>query len=130
MAQRNIQWQTYHDKVIEIAANNLRNNFTVYTNPDGHRNTSVGDLYPDIILTPKDSNIINFIIEVETTDTVTAHEAYNQWKDYSKLGGTFYLLIPRESRNLAETLCKKYGISAKYATYWIDTNNHLQVNYE
>lgn len=130
MAQRNPQWQTYHDKVIEIAASNLRNNFTVYTNTAGNRNTSVGNQYPDIILTPKNSNTVNFIIEVETTDSVNAHEAYNQWKDYSKLGGTFYLLVPRESRSLAETLCKKYEIPAKYATYWVDLNNYLQINYE
>lgn len=130
MAQRNQNVQSFHDKVIAIAAKYLEDNFTVYTNPDGQKNTKIGDLYPDIILTPKDSNIVNYIIEVETTDSVNAHEAYNQWKDYSKLGGTFYLLVPFDSRSLAETLCKKYGIAAKYATYWVDENKHLQINYE
>lgn len=130
MAQRNQKIQSFHDKVIEIAAEYLKVNFTVYTNPDGQKDTKIGDLYPDIILTPKDSNIVNYIIEVETEDSVNAHEAYNQWKDYSKLGGTFYLLVPFESRTLAETLCKKYGIAAKYATYWVDEKKHLQINYE
>jgi len=130
MAQRTDTLQTFHDRVIEIAANNLRENYKVYTNPGTQHNTSVGNLYPDIILTPKDSNSVSFIIEVETSDSVTAHEAYSQWKDYSKLGGTFYLLIPQTSRTLAETLCKQYSISVKFATYSIDQNNHLQINYE
>jgi hypothetical protein len=130
MAQRNPEWQTYHDRVIEIAANNLRNNFMVYTNPDGQKNTKVGELYPDIILTPKEQNTVSYIIEVETNDSVNAHEAYNQWLDYSKIGGVFYLLVPIDSRQLAETLCIKYGISAKYATYWVNNENKLQINYE
>ncbi len=93
-------------------------------------NTNLGNLYPDIILTPKGSNSVSYIIEVETSDTVNAHEAYNQWKDYSKLGGTFYLLVPQEYRGLAESLCKQYSIAVKFATYKVDQNNHLQINYE
>lgn len=130
MTQRRADIQNLHDKVIEIAANNLQKTYRVYTNPNSHKNTKVGELYPDIILTPKDSNSVSFIIEVETSDSVTAHEAFNQWMDYSKIGGTFYLLVPSESRQLAETLCKQYSIPAKYATYWIDSNNYLQINYE
>ena len=130
MTQRKIEIQNFHDKVIEIAAGYLKKLYRVYTNPGSIKNTKVGQHYPDIILTPLDSNSISFIIEVETSDSVTAHEAFNQWADYSKIGGTFYLLIPRDSRSLAETLCKKFLIRAKFATYWVDNNNHLQINYE
>jgi len=130
MTQRINSVQNFHDKVIEIAANNLRKNFKVFTNPGTDKITQVGDLYPDIILTPLDKNSVSFIIEVETTDSVTAHEAFNQWLDYSKIGGTFYLLVPKDSRSLAETLCKQYSIQVKFATYWVDGNNYLQINYE
>lgn len=130
MAERRSDYQNLHDKVIEIAAINLKKTYKVYTNPGTIRSTKVGELYPDIILTPTDSNSVSFIIEVETSDTVSAHEAYTQWKDYSKIGGTFYLLVPTESRVLAETICKQYSIAAKFATYWVDQNNHLQINYE
>ena len=130
MTQRRNELQILHDKVIEIAASNFKKLYKVYTNPNTLKNTKVGNLYPDLILTPLDSNSVSFIIEVETSDSVTAHEAFNQWADYSKIGGTFYLLVPSESRSLAETLCKKFLIQAKFATYRVDANNHLQINYE
>ena len=132
MAYRNSQSQSFHDQVIQIAADNLRRtgNFIVYTNPDGQHNTKIGELYPDIILTPQNSNTVQFIIEVETADSVNASEAINQWKSYSTLGVTFYLLIPSSSRALAESICRQYGIQVKFATFWIDNNSQLIINYE
>jgi hypothetical protein len=132
MAYRTRDMQEYHDRVIEIAAENLRNNFTVYTNPGNQRLTSVGNsqLYPDIILTLKMDNIIQYIIEVETIDSVTYTEV-NQWKQFSAFGGVFYLMVPREVREKAENLCRTYGInSIKFATYWVDNFNNLQIDYE
>lgn len=121
-----------HDRVIEIAANNLRQtgNYRVYTNPGNQHNTRIGTLYPDIILTPPTTNTVQFIIEVETADSVTANEALAQWKGYSSLGGTFYLLVPRESRILAENICRQYGIRAKFGTYFTNQLNQLTINYE
>lgn len=132
MAARNGPNQTYHDRVIEIAADNLRRTgkYQVYTNPGNDHNTRIGQLYPDIILTPTNSNTVQFIIEVETSDSVTALEAINQWKPYSTLGGTFYIMVPQGSRSLVESICRQYGIQAKFATYWVDGSNHLQINYE
>ncbi|MBK9147084.1 MAG: hypothetical protein IPM12_04580 [Flavobacteriales bacterium] len=55
----------------------------------------------------------------------------SQWKQYSTLGGTFYLMVPQMDRAKAENLCRTYGIySVKFATYWVDANNNLQLNYE
>ena len=132
MAIRNALNQGSHDEVIQIASDNLRRtgNYTVYVNPGNAHNTRIGELYPDIILTPQSSNTVQFIIEVETSDSITASEAINQWKAYSTLGGTFYLLVPRTSRALAESICRQYGIQVKFATSWVDSANHLNINYE
>lgn len=132
MAYRNYQTQNIHDQVIQVAANNLgrTGNYRVYTNPGTQHNTRIGELYPDIILTPPTSNNVQFVIEVETADSVTANEALAQWRAYSAIGGTFYLLVPQTSRILAGNICRQYGIQAKFATWTINYKNQLIINYE
>jgi len=132
MAYRNYLEQNIHDRVIQIAAENLRrnNNYYVYTNPGTHHNTNIGNLYPDLILTPPNSNNVQFIIEIETADSVNANEALSQWKAYSNLGGTFYLLVPQVSRILAENICRQYGIQVKFGTWTINYLNQITITYE
>ena len=132
MANRDYNNQNIHDRVIAVAAENCRRtgNWTVYSNPGQAHNTRIGNLYPDIILTPPTNNTLQFIIEVETADSINITEAINQWKPYSPLGGTFYLLVPQSSRVLAGNICRQYGIQAKFATYSIDILNNLTINYE
>ena len=129
MARRNFSNQSLHDRVIDVAVNRLTS-WKTYQNPGQEKNAHIGTAYPDIILTNITSEVIEFIIEVETTDSITAHEAANQWSSYAKLSGTFYLLVPRESREDAEFLCTKYGVNVKFATYWLDSFNRIQLNYE
>lgn len=132
MAYRNFNIQNVHDNVIQVAADNLvrSGNYRVYTNPGTQQNTSIGNLYPDIILTPTNSNNVEFVIEVETADSVNANEAIMQWRTYSNLGGTFYLLVPSESRILAGNICLQYGIQAKFGTWSINNFNQLVITYE
>lgn len=129
MGIRNYTLQSFHDSVIDVAASYLAQ-WTVYKNPGQQKNASIGNSYPDLILVNRTTNYIEYIIEVETSDTITAHEAANQWKIYSNLPGTFYLLVPSESRSQAEFLCRQYGIQAKFGTYWRDSFNRIQINYE
>jgi hypothetical protein len=60
MAQRSFEQRNIHDRVIEVAVENAirTNNWTVYSNPGTAKNTRIGNLYPDIILTPLDYNDI------------------------------------------------------------------------
>ena len=130
MATRNVQNQNFHDQVVQIAAGYLdQAKYTVYTNPDGLLNTKVGNFYPDIIVTAKGNTTAIFIIEVETQDSVTAVEAMSQWLPFAGLGGTFYLLVPHESLQLAKQLCNQYSIRAKFGSYWI-VDGKLNVKYE
>lgn len=131
MALRNLHNQSIHDRVIQTAYANLdKVNYDVYTNPGQQKLTSVGGQYPDIIITPKNDINVKWIIEVETADSVTQNEATNQWAQYSNLGGTFYLLIPRESRNLAEQICIQNSIKARFGIYTIDALNIINISYE
>ena len=129
MAQRNAASQSLHDQVISIAAANL-GSYSVYTNPGQQQNAYIGNSYPDIILANRATGIIEFIIEVETRDSITAHEAISQWRTYMGLPGTFYLMVPFDMRAQASFLCGQYGILAKFATYQIDALNRVQINYE
>ncbi len=129
MATRNYLTQPLHDKVITIAAANITN-WIVHTNPGQEKNAHIGNVYPDIILTNKTTDAIEIIIEVETEDSVTAHEAYNQWKKYMNLPGVLYILVPAEQRENAEFLCTEYNIRAKIATFWKDRSGLINIAYQ
>ena len=129
MAIRNYISQNEHDNVIQAAYNNLdKLNHRVYTNPNQQKNTSVKGHYPDLIITPVNDNTVKFTIEVETGDSVNNAEV-NQWRTYSKLGGTFYLLVPFASKTMAELLCRQNGIKVRFGTYRIQNGRYI-INYE
>ncbi len=109
MANRLPNNQSVHDRVIEAAASRLDSvNYDIYKNPGQQKNAHVGNNYPDIILTKKGERSLQFIIEVETEDSVNLIEATNQWKRYStRIKASFYILVPVKSKNLAISLqCK------------------------
>lgn len=125
MDNRSWNSQGEHDRVIQAAYNNLdKVNHTVYINPNQQKNTSINNSYPDIIITPKNDNTVKFVIEVETVDSINNAEA-NQWKTYSQLGGTFYLLVPQQSRDVAELICRQNSIKARFGTYRYSNGNYV-----
>jgi hypothetical protein len=122
--------QTIHDSIVQAAAERLdATKYTVYINPGQQKNTAVGSEYPDIVVTPKGSNVVQFIIEVETADSVNENEAV-QWKTYSQLGGTFYILVPHGSLQAARSICFRRAIAARFASYWWDENRQVQIRYD
>lgn len=129
MANRHYHIQNEHDNVIQAAFDNLdKKNHTVYTNPNQQKNTSINGKYPDLIITPINDNTVKFTIEVETADSVNNSEV-NQWRTYSQLGGTFYLLIPFASKRMAELLCRQNGIKARFGTYRFQNGRYI-ITYE
>jgi hypothetical protein len=133
MANRLPNNQFIHDNVIEAAISRLDYiNYDIYKNPGQQKNARVGANYPDIILTKKGELTIQFIIEVETTDSVNLIEASHQWKKYStEIKASFYILVPLLSKKLAISLCKQIGISARFGTYQVDTlGNITNISYE
>jgi hypothetical protein len=123
--------QGIHDRVINTAYNNLdKIGFDIYINPGQSKNTSIGNQYPDIIITDKGSDRAKWIIEVETLETITKNEALTQWYEYSKLGGIFYLLVPKNYRNIAELICVQNNIKARFGTYEFDKFNNIIISYE
>lgn len=129
MADRHKDYQSLHDNIIQIAFSNLdKINHDVYINPGEHKNTNVNGLYPDIIITNKGERNVKFIIEVETQDSINQNEV-SQWTDYSKLGGQFYLLVPKNMKDTAELLCRQNNIKARVGTYNLE-NSKIIIKYD
>ncbi len=133
MTNRNSYSQSLHDRVIQTAVNNLdKINYDIYSNPGTLKNISVGENYPDIIITKKGDRTVQFIIEVETIESVNINEANTQWKKYAtEIRTSFYLLVPFAQKQLAISLCKQIGISVRFGTYMVDTFGNINnINYE
>jgi len=133
MEKRSSISQSLHDKVINEAKNVLnKTDYDIYINPNGYKNAGIGDNYPDIIMTKKGTNDVEFIIEVETDDSINLAEATNQWKKYStEIKASFYLLVPFSHRMIAENFCKQVGISTRFGTFQIDIlGNVINIKFE
>lgn len=126
MATRQPQIQRLHDKVIEFVRDHLsQTKYDVYINPGSSQNWSVKGEFPDILITSKENKQIKFVVEIETTDSITPEEARNQWKAYVELPGVFYILVPRESLPLAKQIIAGQGIQAKLGYYETGRNGEV-----
>lgn len=133
MAYRQPQNAALHDRVIQAAASRLDAvNYDIYINPGSQKNNGIGDNYPDIILTKRGDRNVQFIIEVETSDSINLTEATQQWKKYAnEIKASFYILVPFHAKQQAVTLCKQIGISARFGTYTLDGfGNVSNVHYD
>lgn len=108
-----------HDKVIELVKKKryVSTKFTAYTNPNGEKNKSAGKVndeeqYPDIVGINKKTNSPSIITEIETETSVTEEES-QQWKDYARLGISFYLYVPLANVDKAKKLLKEKNITIK-----------------
>lgn len=127
MAHRNPHDQSLHDRVIDAAIGYLNTTeYDIYQNPGSFKNAGIANNYPDIIMTKKDDKTVEFIIEVETKESITLSEASNQWKKYfTEITATFYLLVPFESKNVTLNLCRQLGITVRIGTYKVGFNGNI-----
>lgn len=111
-----------HDKVVHDIVSHLNTEtYDVYINPGQEKNAGIGDNYPDVILTEKNSTTVKFIMEVETVESVSQDEALRQWKKYvSEINATFYLVVPVSSLKKAKELCQREGINARFTTFSVN----------
>ena len=116
--------QSIHDRVIQVVAE-VQRDFTTYTNPDGLHNTFVEivgqQVYPDLILCSQATNSIEHLIEVETAESVTEDESA-QWALYAQGPGQFWLMIPSTSFGLAQEICRRRLIHARFGRWWYGTS--------
>lgn len=119
MAQREINMAGLHDRVVREIRNVLnQRDYEIHINPGQEKNAGIGDNYPDVVMAIKGTRQVKFILEVETSDSVTKEEAEGQWRKYAnEIRATFYIVVPESVAFKAKQLCQQAGVNARFATY-------------
>lgn len=122
MANRSIETTGLHDRVIREIKNVLnQKDYDILLNPGQEKNANILGNYPDVIMAVKGIRKVKFILEVETSDSITKEEAEGQWKKYAdEIKATFYIVVPEASASKAKQLCQQAGVNARFATYNVD----------
>lgn len=132
MDYRDINDMQLHDKVIhelKIALN--QNDYDIYINPGSEKNAEISGNFPDVIMTRKNTRTADFILEVETKESVNYKECQDQWKKYSsEILATFYIVVPESSLKSAQELCKSHSINARFITYSINVNGSIEFDFK
>jgi phage gp16-like protein len=81
------------------------------------RKFSINDLYPDIILTKKDSKEVQFIIEIATEESVIKENINLIWKPLSDIGPTFFLVVPKSKHKVVEKWCIDEKLKVRFGVF-------------
>ena len=132
MAQRTINTTSLHDRVVREIKNVLnQRDFDIYLNPGQEKNAGIGDNYPDVIMTTKETSQVQFILEVETSDSITKEEAEGQWKKYAnEINATFYIVVPESVASKAKQVCQQAGVNARFATYDVAPTGQISFKFK
>jgi hypothetical protein len=132
MANRTTETTELHDKVIREMRNVLnQRDYDIHINPGQEKNAGIGDNYPDVVMAIKGTRQVKFILEVETSDSVTKEEAEGQWKKYAnEINATFYIVVPEPVAFKAKQLCQQVGVNARFATYDVDLNGKISFRFK
>lgn len=112
--------QKKHDDVIEfVKARLVREGHKVKVNKGTNKTNAVNDtndkgekikIYPDVYT--YEEGHLKSIYEIETQSSVNESEV-PQWKQYSKGGVDFFLVVPEDKLEVAKELVDKHQINVK-----------------
>lgn len=88
----------------------------------GERKFPIVDLYPDVIMTKKDTQEIDFIVEIVSESHASKETLYKKWKPLSETNTTFYLLVPKNKYKLIESWCLEEKMKVRFGTYDLKSN--------
>ncbi|MBP6001744.1 MAG: hypothetical protein KA513_05870 [Flavobacterium sp.] len=88
----------------------------------GERKFPVFDLYPDVILTKKDTQEIDFIVEIVMDNYVNKDTLYKKWKPLSETSPTLYLLVSKSKYKIIENWCAEEKMKVRFGTYELKSN--------
>lgn len=89
---------------------------------------AINDLYPDIILTKKDSEEVEFIVEILTESSVIKENIIALWKPLSVVGPYFYLVVPKSKYKTIEKWCIDEKIKVRFGIYE-EKDNEIELNF-
>ena len=126
--------QSAHDRIIDVVAQLWARPgvYNIATNPGSQKNRWVGSagVYPDLIgwAPHGGEDVAVWIAEVETTDSVSAMEAREQWRRYSTAGAPLHLIVPRGYRAVAQKFAVTAGVRLAGIHEWSVVNGYLQLS--
>jgi hypothetical protein len=89
----------------------------------GERKFPIVDLYPDVIMTKKDTHEIDFIVEIVTDNYANKETLYKKWKPLSETSPTLYLLVPKSKHKIIESWCAEEKMKVRFGTYEFKSND-------
>jgi len=111
MPNQNTTNQSAHDDAVRAVENIYRKKGkTVSINPGGEKNEERKGYYIDVIAKETSSSGKAWVIEIETSDSVSKTETHNQWANYDDVYTVWHLAVPVESKNEAIRLLKQLKI--------------------
>jgi len=113
MYRQSIHEPTEHDQVVAARVKQLELLYRVLADPDIIKSDHTKGLYPDIIVMNEKNNVL-FIEEVETEGSVTKKVRNERWINYSKLGYSFNLIVPKSQEAKAKQLLNGLNIHKLY----------------
>lgn len=113
-----------YQKVLEsLFEGMITDNHEVFKNDRlAERNFAINELYPDIILTKKDSKDVDFIVEIVSESYVNKETLVKKWKPLSEVGAIFYLLVPKNKHKIIQTWCLEEKLKVRFGTYEMKGN--------
>jgi hypothetical protein len=119
MTTRSADRQSDHDDAVRAAGQIYRQKGKhAWINPNGERNKSWSGRYIDVIAAENPQADKAWVTEIETQDSVSDSEARTQWKDYSQAYQHWHLAVPIGSKEEANSLLGKHGISNCTVITW------------
>ena len=95
----------------------------------GERNYLVGELYPDVIMINKETENVDFIVEIVLSKQYNNNKIiFEKWKPLSEIGSVFYLLVPNNEKNKIEKIIIENNFKIRIGTYEIK-NNNVNINF-
>lgn len=118
-------------KTIAAIRHDLSDRFRVIDNT-GNARQIIGGVFPDVLLMrqepPKNEDVL-FVMRIESMD-VDLSASIVAWKELERSEISFYLVIPADKLNEAKRLASVLDVPAKFASYVIDCQGKVKVNYE
>ena len=116
-----------HDKVVENIRDSNSNAFNVLTNLAGEQNY-IGAIFPDLILSDKNTNNPIFIIEVKRNGNIAL--SMQQWKAVQSIPATLYFVVPESDLAAAKSIAQVIGLQTRFGSYKTSVDGVITVNYE
>jgi hypothetical protein len=88
----------------------------------GERNYLVGNLYPDVLMINKETENVDFIVEIVIGKKYDSKTILEKWKPLSEIGSVFYLLVPNNEKSKIEKTLIENNLKIRVGTYEIKNN--------